>query len=67
MDHASASFTSPWAAVLGSHAITSSNAEHGFSHHHGLPMDLQYSYYRCEIFKVRCYCDVLQCFLATFA
>lgn len=49
MDHASASFTSPWAAVLGSHAITSSNAEHGFGHHHSLPMDLQYSYYRCEV------------------
>lgn len=48
MDHASASFTSPWAAVLGSHAISSSNTEHGFSHHHGLPMDLQYSYYRCD-------------------
>jgi hypothetical protein len=47
MDHASASFASPWAAaVLGSHA----NTEHaGFGH----PLDLQnlhgYSYYRCEI------------------
>lgn len=48
MDHASASFTSPW-AVLSGHAITSTNAEHSFGHHHGLPMDLQYPYYRCAI------------------
>lgn len=54
MDHASASFTSPW-AVLSGHAITSTNAEHGFGHHHGLPMDLQYPYYRCEFFFV-CFC-----------
>ncbi|KAG5679743.1 hypothetical protein PVAND_009287 [Polypedilum vanderplanki] len=46
MDHASASFTSPW-AVLSGHAITSTN-EHSFGHHHGLPMDLQYPYYRPE-------------------
>lgn len=49
MDHASASFTSPW-AVLSGHAITSTNSEHSFGHHHGLPMDLQYSYYRCDFF-----------------
>ncbi|KAG5679744.1 hypothetical protein PVAND_009288 [Polypedilum vanderplanki] len=48
MDHASASFTSPW-AVLSGHAITSTNAEHSFGHHHGLPMDLQYPYYRVKM------------------
>ncbi|CRK97362.1 CLUMA_CG010753, isoform A [Clunio marinus] len=49
MDHASASFASPWAAaVLGGHAMGSANTEHGFGHH-GLSMDLHgYSYYRCE-------------------
>lgn len=49
MDHASASFASPWAAaVLGGHAMSSTNTEHGFGHH-GLSMDLHgYSYYRCE-------------------
>lgn len=49
MDHASASFASPWAAaVLGGHAMGSTNTEHGFGHH-GLSMDLHgYSYYRCE-------------------
>lgn len=46
MDHASASFTSPWAAaVLSQHAMNPTNIEHGFGHH-GLTMD--YSYYRCE-------------------
>lgn len=45
MDHASASFTSPWAAaVLSQHAMNPTNIEHGFGHH-GLTMD--YSYYRC--------------------
>lgn len=51
MDHASASFASPWAAaVLGGHAMGSSNTDgHGFGHH-GLSMDLHgYSYYRCEM------------------
>lgn len=49
MDHASASFASPWAAaVLGGHAMGTTNTEHGFGHH-GLSMDLHgYSYYRCE-------------------
>lgn len=49
MEHASASFASPWAAaVLGGHAMGSTNSEHGFGHH-GLSMDLHgYSYYRCE-------------------
>lgn len=47
MDHASASFASPWAAaVLGGHA----NSEHGGFGHPGLSMDLHgYSYYRCEM------------------
>lgn len=45
MDHASAGFTSPWAAaVLSQHAMNPTNIEHGFGHH-GLTMD--YSYYRC--------------------
>lgn len=44
MDHASASFASPWAAAVSLHA----NSEHGFGHP-GLSMDLHgYSYYRCE-------------------
>lgn len=47
MDHASASFTSPWAAaVLSQHAMNPTNIEHGFGHH-GLTMD--YSYYRCGL------------------
>ena len=51
MDHASASFASPWAAAVlgGHHAMGSTNTEHGFGHH-GLSMDLHgYSYYRCEL------------------
>lgn len=46
MDHASAGFTSPWAAAvhLSQHAMNPTNIEHGFGHH-GLTMD--YSYYRC--------------------
>jgi hypothetical protein len=50
MDHASASFASPWAAaVLGGHAMGAANTEHGFGHHGLSTMDLHgYSYYRCE-------------------
>lgn len=59
MDHASASFASPWAAaVLGGHAMGTTNTEHGFGHH-GLSMDLHgYSYYRCEDKNIH----VLSCF-----
>lgn len=56
MDHPGSSFaTSPWAAVLGHHAMGAPSNEHpGFAHaaHHGMPMDLHvpqgFSYYRWE-------------------
>lgn len=60
MDHASAGFASPWAAaVLGGHAMGSTNTEHGFGHH-GLSMDLHgYSYYRCEANNIISFCHAL--------
>lgn len=59
MDHASASFTSPWAAaVLSQHAMNPTNIEHGFGHH-GLTMD--YSYYRCEELNI-IFCHVFLLF-----
>lgn len=62
MDHPGGGFAaSPWAAVLGHHAMSSTGEHHGFTAHahsaahhahHGMPMDLHvpqgFPYYRYE-------------------